>query len=382
MAMATERRTALRIGADGSWMRWPGGGISRYLDGLLHAMEQATDPEEELLVYYNSIQGDPLFGPGVRERFIRLPNRTAWNQVRLPAALRRDRIDVYLAGGIVVPMAARMPVVPVVYDCLSFRDPSAKTRADVRYWRRWTLHAARRASRIIAISEFVADDCVRYLGAERSSIDVAYPGVDGRFTPGDAAEAAGRGERLARLGIADPYVLHVGAFDPHKGGRVAVDAVGMLVARGRPVTLVRTGPEKETVGSTPAFVKGLGRVDDATLVDLYRSAEAVVVTSTHEGFGLPIVEALACGTRVVSTRAAALPEAGGDVAVYAEAGDASSFAGALERLLDAPPTERERQRQAGIAHATTFTWARSADQVLATIRAVGGRDRIAKRDDR
>jgi len=156
----------------------------------------------------------------------------------------------------------------------------------------------------------------------------------------------------------------------------------MLVARGRPVTLVRTGPEKETVGSTPAFVKGLGRVDDATLVDLYRSAEAVVVTSTHEGFGLPIVEALACGTRVVSTRAAALPEAGGDVAVYAEAGDASSFAGALERLLDAPPTERERQRQAGIAHATTFTWARSADQVLATIRAVGGRDRIAKRDDR
>ena len=380
MSSRAGRRSTLRIGADGSWMRWPGGGISRYMDGLLHAMEPATRPDEELVVYYNSTRGKPMFGPGVRERFIRLPNRTAWNQLRVPVALQRDGIDVYLAGGIVVPMGARMPVVPVIYDCLSFRDPTAKSRADIRYWRRWTLHAAHRASRIVAISEFVADDCVRFLGAERSRIDVAYPGVDARFTPGDEADAADRAARLARMGVADPFVLHVGAFDPHKGGRVAVDAVGALVALGRQLTLVRIGPDKDTLASPPPFVKGLGRVDDATLVDLYRAAEAVIVTSTHEGFGLPTVEAMACGSRVVSTRAGALPEAGGDVALYAEAGDAASFAAALQRLFDASPDERVRLRNAGFAHAATFTWARAADRILGAIRAAAHGERTRASD--
>jgi hypothetical protein len=145
----------MRISADASWTRWTTVGIGRYQAGLLRAVASQLGADDSLTVYFNSSSGVREFDPPVVERFIRLPNRTLWNQIRVPLELRRGT-DVYLATGIVGPVLTRVPIVEVVLDCLAFRHPSSKTRRDGRYWRRWTKATASRARAVIAISQFVA----------------------------------------------------------------------------------------------------------------------------------------------------------------------------------------------------------------------------------
>jgi glycosyltransferase involved in cell wall biosynthesis len=285
----------------------------------------------------------------------------------VPLAVRADRCDVYLGGAFVVPRALRIPSVAVLHDCLAFRDPSAKPGAEGRYWRRWTRDAARRAARIVTVSRFVAADCERFVDADPSRIRVVYPGVGARFTPSD--EPAG--SIAARLSLPWPFVLHVGSFDAHKGAGAAIEAVKTVAARRGALKLARVGPAGN-VDVADESVVNLGRVADATLVDLYRAASAVLVTSTHEGFGLPVLEAMACGTPVIATRAGGLPEAGGDAALYAAA-DAASIADALERVLAAPGEEAGRRREAGLRHVAAFSWDRAAGGVLDVLREAASR---------
>src|SRR5579884_4306021 len=127
----------MRIGADGSYLRWTTQGLGRYLDGLLHALEALLEGDDSLVVFYNSLAGDSLFGTAVREARVRLPKATLYNQVGIPAALRLHRCDVYLGGANVVPVRSRVPAVLVIHDCKAFRAPAADSPGWTRYWRRW-----------------------------------------------------------------------------------------------------------------------------------------------------------------------------------------------------------------------------------------------------
>jgi glycosyltransferase involved in cell wall biosynthesis len=297
-----------------------------------------------------------------------MPNRTLWNQLRVAAALRGAGGDVYLATGTVAPAAAAVPVVPVVHDCLAFRQPDAKPGAEGRYWRRWTRSAVRRAPAVIAVSRFAADDCTRFLGLPTERTRVIHPGVDSRFSRGRDDERRADLALLARRQIPSPYVLLVGASDLHKGASSAAAAVAELRRRGRRVDLVTCGAS----GRSPVLVGvfSCGYVDDDTLVALYRHAAVVCVSSTHEGFGLPVLEALACGTPVVASRVGGLPEAGGSEALYVDAGDVPGLAARLEQVLDAPSSERAERRESGQAWAARFTWERAAAEVLEVLRIV------------
>jgi glycosyltransferase involved in cell wall biosynthesis len=330
----------MNLAADGSYLRWRRTGQGRYLDGLLHALAEALPPADTLHVYYNSLSRTRLFGPEVAEHRVRMPKSTLWNQVGVPLALTRDHGDVYLGGANIVPAAGRFPKVLVVHDCLAFRDPSAKPGAVGRYLRRWMRASARHADRVVAVSHWAAAECERFLGLDAAAITVVRQGIDPAFRP--APETADEGETLRRrLGLGDvPFVLQVGGFERHKGGALAAAAVAQLRRRGVEVRLVRCGDDGPEQGRSDSVE--LGFVSDATLQALYRQAAAVGVFSSHEGFGLPVLEAMASGTPVVAARTAGLPEAGGDAAVYAEPGDAGSFADAIATVLD--PTEGSRRR--------------------------------------
>ena len=329
-------------------------------------------------MYYNSVGGKALFEGAVRERFIRMPNRTLWNQVRVPLAVGMDNCDIFLGGAGVLPVLARGPMVVVVLDCLVFRYPHAKPRRETSYWQRWTRRSVARADRVIAVSNDTAADVVRFLGTPQEKVSVIPPGLDAAFLDGLGRDSLRATALLEKYGVdAASYILQVGAYDPHKGGPTAESAVRILRERGHDVVLVQCGPEGPARPLVREGVVSLGRVDEEDLLSLYAAARAVCVASVHEGFGLPVLEAMASRTPVVASRSGALPEAGGDVALYAEPGDPVSFAGALEPLLPDSP-ERARRVAEGHRHATGFTWERSARAVLGVLRDVAGKAGAAR----
>ena len=334
---------------------------------MLHALERSLEPEDELVVYYNARRQPKRFGPRVRERWLRVPGSTPWNQVGVPMALLVDRPDVYLGAAYITPVVSPVPTLLLVYDCLAFRDPAAKPGADGRYLRRWMRACARRATAVAAISHWAADETERYLGVPAAEVAVAYSGVDERFVPPSDDGAAFR----RRVGIEGEYVLQVGAYELHKGGGTVIDAVKELRGEGRAITLVRCGVR----GSTAAApgLRDLGYVDDDDLLGLYQHAAVVVVASSHEGFGLPVVEAMACGTPVVAADVAAVREAAGDSARLVPAADTAAMANAIREVLDSPALAA-RLVAAGIEQARQFTWDRNAQVMREALgRAARGR---------
>ncbi|HET9050564.1 MAG TPA: glycosyltransferase family 1 protein [Candidatus Dormibacteraeota bacterium] len=358
----------MRFGTDASHLAWRRTGTARYIDGLTRALAAAAGGDE-VVAYYNATRRARLLPEPVVERFIRLPSHraTAWTQLRLWRAVRRDRCDAVL-GHHVLPVLPGPPAVLVLYDLLAFRDPAAKPGAEGAYYRRWMPRSAARASRLVAISRFTAAEAERWLHVDASRIAIASPGVDAAFfEAGEDERAAARTAlRSAGVGEADAVVLQVGAGEPHKGAEVAEAAVAALAARGRGVVLARCGGRRAGAPGSGGRCVDLGWVDDAVLRGLYATAAAVCVASTHEGFGLPALEAMAAGTPVVASDAAALREAGGELARYVPPGDPAALAAALEGVLDS--TGGERERSAARAWASRFTWAASAEVVLDALR--------------
>jgi glycosyltransferase involved in cell wall biosynthesis len=359
----------VRVGADGSYLRFQRTGLGRYLDGLLGTLAAELSAADSMVVYYNSFRAPPLFPAPVEERFVRMPRPTAWNQLGVPAAVARDRCDVYLGAANIVPTLGRLPKVVVFHDCLAFTIPSAKPGRITRYLRRWMTASARSATRVLAQSHWTAGQVEQYLGVAQERIVIVPPGVDHFFGP--ASEAADEAEELdRRLGVRGRYVLQVGAFEYHKGGATLLAATDSLREGGMDLTLVRCGAGGGAL-TRPGLID-TGFVDDALLRRLYRGARVVAMPSHHEGFGLPVLEAMASGAPVVASRAGALPEAGGEAAVYVEPGDVAGFAGAIGRLVE-DDGEWQRRRTAGIAHAATFPWARAATAVMDVLRETSAR---------
>lgn len=305
------------------------------------------------------------------------PARLVWEQRRGPRLARELELDVWHGPHYTLPTRIAVPTVATVHDLTFFDHPQWHERLKVPYFRAAIRHACRKAAAVVVPSDVTA----RRLEAHhpRGRVVVAPHGVDhARFRPAVPVDEDVDAELLASIGAEPPFIAFAGTIEPRKNVPGLVDAFAQVARTHPDVRLVLAGGDGwgtdavrdavECSGVTTRILRP-GYVPDAVLPALYRRAEVVAYPSFDEGFGLPVLEALACGAAVVTTADTSMAEVASDAARLVPADDTAALAGAIADLLDDPAvvaTLRER----GPAQAAPFTWARAAELHLEAYRAV------------
>jgi glycosyltransferase involved in cell wall biosynthesis len=277
----------------------------------------------------------------------------AWEQLVLPARAARGRAELLLCPANLAPLGWPRTVL-LLHDAAALRHAEWYSRAYLAWQRALIPRIARRAVRVVTVSEFSRGELAELLGVEAT---VVPGGVDARFTPEADPEPARRALTLER-----PYVLTVASRTARKNLAALDVAAARLAAEG--IELVAVGGDRPQFRPEDpvAGIRALGHVDDHLLPGLYAGARAFVLPSRYEGFGLPCLEAMAAGTPVVAARAGALPEVCGDAARFADPEDPEDLA---RQLLSALGDEELAAK--GPPHAARFTWTRSARELDAVV---------------
>ncbi len=348
-------------------------GVHQY---ILHLLRHLGDVEDH--IRFSALLGAEAPRPASdlhllrsRWRTHRPPVRVLWEQLVQPQVLRHIEADLVHGPVFIGPLIAPCPVVVTIHDLSFIRFPHLFRPANRLYLTFLTRRCARRARRLIAVSHHAASEAVRLLGVPRENIDVVYHGVDPAFRPLPADEvAAFRTHRH----LPEHFVLFVGTLEPRKNLARLIQAFSLI--NPGPVKLVLAGgpgwlnqdlfAKVEELGLSDAVIFA-GYVRSEELPLWYNAATAFAYPSLYEGFGMPVTEAQACGTPVLTSRSSSLPEAAGDAALFVDPQDVEEIAAGLERLL-IDDTLRESLRTRGIAHARTFTWSHTARQTTQVYR--------------
>jgi glycosyltransferase involved in cell wall biosynthesis len=310
----------------------------------------------------------------VAEAPTRRPARLVWEQTRAPELARRLLTTLWHGPHYTLPLRGDVPMIVTVHDLTFFDHPDWHERSKVAYFRRMIPRATQRAAAVICVSEATASRLAA-VAPPRAPVFVIPHGVDhDRFTPEpDVDDRAA----LAAHGIREPFIGFVSTVEPRKNVPGLVRAFAQIADEHPDLQLVIGGSSGWGIDETLAAIAASGhatriarpgRIADAALAAFYRRAAVVAYPSFEEGFGLPALEAMACGAPVVTSRGSALAEVVGDAALNASPGDDDELAQALRSALD--PTIAGRLRRTGPERAHAFTWAASVDRHLSAYATV------------
>jgi glycosyltransferase involved in cell wall biosynthesis len=389
--------TTLRIGIDYTAAVRQRAGIGRYtreLVSALLALEGGAESPHQYVIFaatgglkrkVRNLKPETWnLKPGMRVRLRTVPLTDdwlarLWHRLRLPIPVEiiTGPLDVFYSPDFVLPPTRRATrTLLTVHDLSFLHCPEAFVPALRRYLERVVPRSIARADRVLADSAHTRSDIVSLLGVSPDKVEVLYSGVPARFRP--EAEPGERERLQARYGIGDqPYVLSVGTLQPRKNYLRLIRAFANLkpetlkpeaakpetqlaIAGGRGWLYEDIFSEAERHGDR---VRILGFVDEGDLPALYRSAVLFAFPSLYEGFGLPVLEAMACGVPVVCSNASSLPEVAGEAGLLVDPLDTDGLAEAMRRVLEDSRLRREMIAR-GVAQAARFTWERAARQLV------------------
>ena len=349
-------------------------GIGRYMRCLTEAL-LAVAPEHEYLLILPPDCADltqvPEHGAKVEKIITAAKYYSVREQFDLPRILRQHRVDLLHSPHFNIPLMCPCPVVATIHDVIYLACPEDLPSVAGRlYYKGMMAGAVRRAEKIITVSSYSRDEIRKYLHTERE-VEVIHSGVDRCFQPVTDQE---RIQKIkAAYKIAGEYLLYTGIFKPRKNHRGLLQAFKRFLCLGGRAALVIAGALKEGEQELRSLAQELrisheviftGFVNDSDLPALYSGARAYACPSLYEGFGLTVLEAMACGTPVVCSSATSLPEVAGAAAVYADANDAVEFGDALYQV-STYVNLRAGLVEKGYVNVGRFDWRETAIQTLA-----------------
>ncbi|MDQ1444917.1 MAG: hypothetical protein QOI20_1381 [Acidimicrobiaceae bacterium] len=371
----TERAT--RVVIDVSAVPANPAGAGRYTIDVVAALAKRNDVDLTLISRSGDTDRWPD-GVGVVDAApAHRPLRLAWEQVRLPRLLRKLDFDVYHGPHYTMPESADAPKVVTIHDLTFFDHPEWHERAKVPFFRRAIRVAARHADAVVCVSRTTADR-LRALCPPQVPVAVIPHGVDhARFTPmppGPDADVA----VLADLGVRPPFVVFVGTLEPRKDVPSLVRAFDKIAGVHGDLSLVIAGgagwgaADVEKAVASARYrdrIAVTGYVPGGAVPALLRTAAVAAYPSLEEGFGLPLLEAMACAAPLVSTTGSAMEEVAAGAALLVPPGDVEALAGALDMAVRQDSGLAGR-RQRGLAIAARHTWERCAARHAEVYRAV------------
>lgn len=355
-------------------------GIGTYVRNLVSWLAKLDGDHEYVLV---CPPRDLEFVKSLGRRFEaceeRAGNYSAREQLSLPIALARARVELFHAPHYVVSPLTRVPFVVTIHDCIHLRFPQyLPNRLAHTYARTMMRSSARRSERVLTVSEASRQDILHYLHVPPAKVEVIHNALDERLAAEPTPEALA--EVRGRYQLESPFILYAGNIKPHKNLERLVEAYSILRRRGvEHARLLIIGDE---VSKYPVLrrlvhrfqlhphVRFFGFVSDAMLSALYRLASVFVFPSLYEGFGLPPLEAMAAGTPVVASNTSSLPEVVGDAAMLVDPMDAGAIADAMARVLTDNALRNDLIAR-GHERVKAFSWQRSVARVQAVYEEVG-----------
>ncbi len=373
----------MRIGVEGRTLQGRRYGVARYLTNLLRELV-AIDAENQYIVYLS----EPIEPLGFRAANLstsvlsgRGPS-LAWRHMRLPRQMRRDGIDLHFSPAYFLPLFKVCPSIVVVHD-LTFRVHPEwfardwRMRFDELFWRK-----VRQAERILTVSEHSKRDIVRLLGVEPGRVVAIPEAADERFVQVEDGRLLS-GVR-DRYGLPERFVLTVGAIHTRRNLERLIEALAITREQtGADVFLMIIGTPAEF--SPPVDIHGTAErcglsdrvlhveyVSEEDLLLLYNACGLFAYPSIYEGFGLPVIEAMACGAPVACSNVTSIPEVAGDAALYFDPEKTEEIAEAISLALTDEGV-RKRLQAAGPERASLFSWRRTAEETLEVFKEVGRR---------
>ena len=369
----------MRIGIDITSAVTQSAGIGRYTRELIRALLARDTSHTYSLFYASEKQVEPIGPLPPNARVRRLPFHDKWLariwhrfQIPIPVEWITGRVDLFHSPDFTLPPTLfRIPTLLTVHDLSFIRDPDSAVPSLRQFLNRAVRRSVARARHVLADSQATKDDLIELFDTPPDKIDVLLSGVAARFTPvrDPAALAAVR----AKHDIGDdPFVLALGTLQPRKNYTRLIQAFGKVASQpGQSANLIIAGGRGWLFDSIFAEVTRLGLerrvrfigfVDDADLPALYSAATVFAYPSLYEGFGLPALEAMACGTPVIGSNVSSIPEVIGAAGLLVNPFDVDAIAAGLIGLLT-DASAREAYRDAGVQRAAQFTWDSAARQL-------------------
>ena len=348
-------------------------GIHQYISQVLRHL-----PREEGRLRYTIFtqQGRYLERPNLMTVPSRWPTerrlvRIAWEQIAWPWLAQYYRLDLLHSMAFVTPWVALRPTVVTVYDLSFMYYPESFPRGQRFYLRSQTARSVRQARRVITISESGRQDVHRFFGVPLTQVDVVRPGVEEVYRPFPISVVD---QFRQEKGLPERFVLHVGTLQPRKNIPILLEALARLAQSD--VCLVLVGGKGWLFSEIFARVEALGLQDRVMFTGYvpgeelplwYNAAAVLALPSLYEGFGMPIIEAMACGTPVVAADCSSMPEAIGEAGLLFEPEVVEELVERLTAVLQSPELAQEL-RQKGLKQAQQFSWKQAGEETAASYR--------------